>query len=196
MVLVGRGTPAIDRLDRQQAIGGRLMQPTIKNHPASLNVEDLLAQCQFRRTRRSGPGGQHRNKVETAVIVTHVPTGAIAEANERRSQHQNHRVAVSRLRVNLALQVRCTRPAAAPPSRCWQARCRGGRIAVNPDHDDFPTLLAEALDALAELANDVTAAAESLRVTPSQLVKLLKLEPRALAQVNEVRRQNGLRPLR
>ena len=172
------------------------MHPIPEVHPAALNGEDLFAQCQFRRTRRGGPGGQHRNKVETAVVLTHRPTGVAAEANERRSQHQNRRVAVFRLRVNLALQVRCPRLASAPPSRCWQGRCRGGRIAVNPDHDDFPTLLAEALDMLAAHEMDVPAAAESLRVTPSQLTKFLKLEPRALAQVNRAREQSGLRPLR
>lgn len=173
------------------------MHPSTEIHPATLNGADLLAQCQFRRTRRSGPGGQHRNKVETAVVVTHQPTGVAAEANERRSQHQNHRVAVFRLRVNLALQVRRPRLASAQPSRCWQGRRRGGgRIAVNPDHDDFPTLLAEVLDTLAAYETDVSAAAESLRVTPSQLIKFLKLEPRALAQVNRVREQSGLHPLR
>jgi hypothetical protein len=175
---------------------GRQMQPVTETHPSALSGEDLVAQCRFRRTRRSGPGGQHRNKVETAVVVTHEPSGVTAEANERRSQHENRRVAVFRLRVNLALQVRCPRPLTAPPSPCWQGRCRASRIAVHPDHDDFPLLLAEALDTLLAYATDISAAAQSLRVTPTQLIKLLKQEPRALAQVNRVRQQNGLHALR
>src|SRR4051812_33083495 len=105
-------------------------------HPAALPPDDLLRQCGMRRTRRSGPGGQHRNKVETAVILTHAPTGVQAEANERRSQAENLRMALFRLRVNVALEVR--QPDASFPSPLWQSRCRGGRIVVSGEHDDFP----------------------------------------------------------
>ena len=59
------------------------------DHPAATRAEQLLAECEVRRLRRSGPGGQHRNKVETAVALRHLPTGVQAEANERRSQAQN-----------------------------------------------------------------------------------------------------------
>jgi hypothetical protein len=76
------------------------------------------------------------------------------------------------------------------------ARCRGGRVAVSATHHDFPALLAEALDTLAAHEMDVKSAAASLGATASQLVKLLKLEPRALAEVNDRRRRLGLRPLR
>ena len=54
-------------------------------HPARLPIDELLADCEERRLRRGGPGGQHRNKVETAVELTHRPTSVAAEANERRS---------------------------------------------------------------------------------------------------------------
>ncbi len=165
------------------------------SHPASLPPEQLLDQCAMRLTRRGGPGGQHRNKVETAVILRHQPSGVSAEANERRSQAANRSVALFRLRVNLALEIRAERDTAALPSPLWRSRCRGGRISVGQRHDDFPALLAEALDAIAAAEADVIEAAGSLGCTASQLVKLLKKEPRAIIMVNQWRTRQGLHPL-
>ncbi len=163
-------------------------------HPSRLAVEELLADCEFHRTRRSGPGGQHRNKVETAVVVEHLPTKVRAEANERRSQEQNRQVAIHRLRVKLAIELRCPAEAAASP--LWQTRTAGGKLSVNAAHDDFPALLAEALDATAQVDFDLAAAATQLGVSSSQLVKFLKTEPAALASVNRERLQRGLSPYR
>lgn len=164
-------------------------------HPAALDAQQLLAECQVRHTRRSGPGGQHRNKVETAVVIVHVPTGVKAEANERRSQRENHRQAVFRLRMKLALEIRRP-PADSAPSPLWKSRCRGGQVAISPTHDDFPRLLAEALDVLASYQMSVPAAAKVLACSATQLVKLLKLEPAALKQVNDARAAAGLHALK
>ena len=73
------------------------------NPYADLTDEQLIAQCRVETLRGSGPGGQHRNKVETAVIITHEPSGLRAEASERRSQEKNRAEAVRRLRVKLAI---------------------------------------------------------------------------------------------
>lgn len=164
-------------------------------HPSCLPVEKLLAECDVRHERRSGPGGQHRNKVSTAVVLTHRPTGLRAEANEERSQADNHREALRRLRVRLAVEVRSENNTAARTSELWQSRVSNRRLAVNPGHEDFPALLAEALDAIAAAEYDVSAAAESLGISASQLMKFLKDAPTAWASVTETRRQRGLRPL-
>lgn len=168
----------------------------IRVHPAALPVEKLLADCDMRRTRRSGPGGQHRNKVETAVVILHRPTQLSAEASERRSQAENRQEAVFRLRVRLAVEVRVAVPKPFRPGALWSSRCRQGKVAVNPRHEDFPAVLAEALDVVADCGYDVKAAAECLACTSSQLTKLLQLEPRAMAAVNAARDELGLHKLK
>ena len=164
-------------------------------HPAALPVEELSRLCDVQRTRGSGPGGQHRNKVETAIVIKHRDTGIRGEASERRSQAQNLAVAWQRLRVALALGVREPRSIDQPPSELWRSRVRGGKISVNPEHEDFGVLLAELLDILVAAEGDVAAAAERLGISSSQVVKFLKLEPRALQQLNRLRRERGLRAL-
>jgi len=75
----------------------------------------LVAECAVETYRASGPGGQHRNKTDSAVRLTHRPTGVSVTATERRSQHENRRVAMKRLRKAIALRVREAADAGAPP---------------------------------------------------------------------------------
>jgi protein subunit release factor A len=49
----------------------------------------------------SGPGGQHRNKVETGVRMVHRPTGTMVTATERRSQNANREAAFERMAERL-----------------------------------------------------------------------------------------------
>lgn len=164
-------------------------------HPAALPSDALLASCRETRTKRSGPGGQHRNKTETAVVLAHLPTGLTAEASERRSQAENRRMALWRLRLRLALEHRLP-PDPGSPSTLWKARSRSGRLSVSPEHDDYPSLVAEALDRVVAVRGDASSAAEQLGVTATQLVRLFKKQPAAWTTLAACRRDHGLPPLR
>ncbi len=164
-------------------------------HPVKLTVDALLQQCDIRRSRHSGPGGQHRNKVETAIEITHRPTGIISFAAERRSQEQNRQVAISRLRLLLAVRVRSVGHTEVNPSALWQSRCRNQKISCSERHDDFPVMLAEALDAIDANEFDVKRAAAALGCSTSQLARFVAAIPEALEIINAQRAIRSLHRL-
>lgn len=79
-----------------------------------------------------GPGGQHRNKVETGVRLHHRPSGVTVTAVERRSQHANREAAFERMAERLDDMQRVetprkpTRPTAASRIRRLDMKKRAG----------------------------------------------------------------------
>jgi len=99
----------------------------------ALADDALLAECEETFFVGGGPGGQHRNKTESGVRLTHPPTGITVTATERRSQLQNRGAALERLRARLetlAHQPRARRPTRATrgsQERRLQTKKRAGR---------------------------------------------------------------------
>jgi protein subunit release factor B len=60
--------------------------------------EDLLRECEVETFRASGPGGQHVNKTESAVRLTHIHSGVVVTSREERSQHRNKAICLNKLR--------------------------------------------------------------------------------------------------
>lgn len=60
--------------------------------------EALLRECQLDTFRSSGPGGQHVNKTESAVRLTHLPSGVVVTSQQERSQHRNKALCLQKLR--------------------------------------------------------------------------------------------------
>lgn len=164
-------------------------------HPGCVSDEVLRAQCVVERMRGSGPGGQHRNKVETGIRLRHQPTGLTAQATERRSQAENLKAALERLRWELVFSIRQDVFDEVSISELWRSRCQNGKLKVNPQHRDYPLLVAEALDVLANVGCDMKPAAERLDCTTSQLTRFFRDDPRVFAHVNAQRRKANLRIL-
>ena len=74
--------------------------------PADADVELDEADLRIDTFRSSGPGGQHRNKADTAVRIVHVPTGLRATCDTTRSQARNKAMAKEALRSRLAHEQR------------------------------------------------------------------------------------------
>ncbi len=129
----------------------------IEINPADLRVDTF---------RSSGAGGQHVNKTESAIRITHVPSGVVVESQTERSQHANRDKAMKRLKAMLIESETAKRDAAQAQERKLQVGSgdRSQRIRTYnfpqgriTDHRvegltlyDLPNIIEGSLDALVE----------------------------------------------
>ena len=165
-------------------------------HPAALDIDCLLKDVSFDFGRSSGPGGQHRNRKATSCTATHLPSEISGEATERRRQSENRKLAIGRLRLTLAIQLRrniiCS---SFIPSQLWENRRQGDKLPINPKHSDYPAVLAEALDVIYAFDVNIPNAAKALEISSSQLVKIVSGDKTDLTWVNNQRKERDLKPL-
>ncbi|MCD4825444.1 MAG: peptide chain release factor-like protein [Phycisphaerae bacterium] len=177
--------------------------------------EQLLAECDIHIYKASGPGGQHRNKVSSAVRLKHRPTGISATANDSRSQHDNRRLAMKRLRMNLCLRLRNpVNPAGANAETATEVEIKipdvvaeclsvpkkktssaGRRMNVGRKDSRFWLVGAYLLDWLAGAEGRLAPVATLLGISTGNLTTILKQDRHLLAAAQEIRHAYGQRPI-
>ena len=113
--------------------------------PYALDRETLEREVEIDVFRASGPGGQHVNKTQSALRLTHWPSGVVVVAQDSPSQHRNRDIAFGRLAARLARLNHvpkkrvATKPTAASKRRRIEGKKQTGarkRLRGRVSHDD------------------------------------------------------------
>ena len=174
------------------ARGAMLPGMTDSRHPESRDdllrlADDRLEKlCRIERRIGAGPGGQHRNRTQSAVVMSHPASGIRGFADDQREQSRNRAVALARLRLNLALEWR------QPPPAAWPfAPEPPGRKAR-----DYALWAAALLDVLAGHGWRVAETAGFCGLSTGRLVRLLARDEDLWQAVNRARAAAGQSVLR
>ena len=167
--------------------------PSPRNAWLRLGNAALLKECHQERYRASGPGGQRRNKVETAIRLHHRPSGLVAQAEESRSLEENRTRAIRRLRERMALELRAPFDLEAPPVLPELVGQLGpeGRLSVNRRNRAYPIVVATVLDALEAAEGSYATAARALGLTTSQVLRFLRSDPQVWRAVEQARQRRA-----
>lgn len=162
--------------------------------------DQLIAQCEVDRYRASGPGGQHRNKTESAVRLRHKLSGISAIGEDSRSQSENKLHAVRRLRSAIALEVRepvfLENYVPSPRLAAFVAAGTAPLGAKTRLTGEYWAAIGELLDLVVANNLEIGTSAQKLGITTGALSKLLLHDESVGRVLNDLRRAKNMRPLR
>jgi protein subunit release factor B len=154
--------------------------------PYALPDAALLAACRVETFRAGGPGGQHLNRTESAVRLTHDASGTVVQVQDHRERLRNQDEALRHLRLRLALSVR------GQSQRAWLDRHRQGRqLKLGAQAQEYHLVVAVVFDALDAHQGSLAAAAGDLGVSSSQLARLLTADKEVHSAANALRARHG-----
>lgn len=168
-------------------------------HPAVLDPDELLKRCELRTQRRSGPGGQHRNKTSSGVFLTASNWDIVAEATERRSQAQNRVIALTRLRFRLALELRSVSildHVVTDDEQELRDRYSGSRLKLSDENVAKPAILALVLNDILAAGGQPSLVSKAWRSSTSSIVAFLSGYLPAFLYANEIRAFHSRPPLK
>ncbi|MEQ9365797.1 MAG: peptide chain release factor-like protein [Leptospirales bacterium] len=164
----------------------------------ALPPEDLLAQCTRTPYQASGPGGQKRNRVYSALRLEHSPTGIRAESGAHREAARNRKDALRKLRLALAIAgsrlvpLPLLRGAGTTPEDPLDLpeapdAYPAFRAKVSAEHQDFPATVLKALVVFRGFGGELRPTAARLGVSPSAFGRYLKIDKFVFAEANRIR---------
>lgn len=168
----------------------------------------LLDQCDVHVYKASGPGGQHRNKVSSAVRLKHRASGVSAHGDDSRSQHENKRLAIKRLRMNISCQIRCELSPDGilpdvvreclhvPKKRTSKEQTAELRLDVGRKDYRFWPVAAFVMDLLDAHQGRLGEVATALGVSTGNVSAFLKSERHLFAAAQHIRSNHGQKPLK
>jgi hypothetical protein len=159
--------------------------------PYAVDDRTLLLQCEITSSSSHGPGGQHRNKTESAIRLRHRPSGLFAQCEDHRERARNRDEALRRLRIRLVIAMRgISDPAWLAPY------LKGRQVAAGANAREFPLLAAICLDALASANGSLADAAKALGMSSTQFVKLVTADKEVHQAGNKIRADYALGAIR
>jgi len=158
----------------------------------------LLAQCAVDRLRGPGPGGQKRNKTESAVRLRHTASGLAAMAGESRSQHENKARALRRLRERIAFDLRAQvelddyEPPPGLAALVEQEPVRKSEKWLRSA--DYLCAVAELIDLYQAAGCSLPEAARRIGASQGRLERLVRVDPRLARKLGELKTAQRGRP--
>lgn len=167
----------------------------------ALPPQEVRKVCEISYYQDSGPGGQKRNRVLSAVRVKYPPLDLQAVDCETRTAARNLESALHKLRLQAALALPVEEE--LPATETWigaDGRVKYPtwppfRLPINERHPDFPGQVLVALHLLVECAGATAEAGRRLGIGSAALIRFLGQNKAVWQKTQVVRRRFGLHPL-